>query len=198
VPAETESDLIEAAQAGDRDAMDRLLRGQVDRVHSVCRRIARNEADAMDASQEALIAIARRIDRFEGRSSFSTWVHRVAANACLDELRRRSRRPAPGLPDLKPVIDSDAPFDQRLADRDQLSNALAELPDDFREPLVLRDVAGLDYAEIADVLDIPPGTVRSRIARARGRLATQLSSDVGHTSRSREPDDGLDSSKTTT
>ena len=75
---------------------------------------------------------------------------------------------------------------------------LAELPDDFREPLVLRDVAGLDYAEIADVLDIPPGTVRSRIARARGRLATQLSSDVGHTSRSREPDDGLDSSKTTT
>ena len=90
---------MRAAQEGDRAALDALLRRHHDRIHAVCRRLAGNEADALDATQEALIAIVRGIRRFDGRAAFSTWAYRVATNACLDELRRRKRRPAAGLPD---------------------------------------------------------------------------------------------------
>ena len=88
-----DSDLVAAAQRGDRDALDRLLRRHYDRIHAVCRRIAGSTRDADDAAQEALIRIVRAIDRFDGRASFSTWSYRIATNAALDELRKRSRRP---------------------------------------------------------------------------------------------------------
>ena len=88
-----------AAQGGDRAALDALLRRHHDRLYAVCRRVTGNDTDAADACQEALIAIVRSLDRFDGRSAFSTWAYRVATNACLDELRRRRRRPDPGLPD---------------------------------------------------------------------------------------------------
>jgi RNA polymerase sigma-70 factor (ECF subfamily) len=146
----------------------------------VCRRLAGNEADALDATQDALIAIARGIRRFDGRSAFSTWAYRVATNACLDELRRRKRRPTPGLPDDLGLGDrSDlgaAPSAgiEVLPDRLAIDAALAELPEEFRAPVVLRDLCDLDYAEIADALGIPPGTVRSRIARGRAQLARRL------------------------
>ena len=81
-----------AAQGGDRGALDQLLRRHYDRVHAVCRRITGNDADAADAAQEAMIAIVRNLDRFDGRSSFGTWAYRIATNASLDELRRRKRR----------------------------------------------------------------------------------------------------------
>jgi RNA polymerase sigma-70 factor, ECF subfamily len=137
--------------------------------------MAGNDADAADATQEALLAIVRGLPRFDGRSSFRTWSYRVAVNACLDELRRRKRRPTTGLPDLerfdRPTYGG-GPDD--VADRLELDVALAALPDDFRAAVVLRDVADLDYAEIAEVLQIPPGTVRSRIARGRMALARTL------------------------
>ena len=170
---------MRAAQDGDRAALDALLRRHHDRIHAVCRRLAGNEADALDATQEALIAIARGIRRFDGRAAFSTWAYRVATNASLDELRRRRRRPVPGLPD---DLD-DAPSGSRgtpqarsagiegLGDRMAIDDALAQLPMEFRAPVVLRDLCDLDYAEIAEVLDLPPGTVRSRIARGRAQLA---------------------------
>ena len=91
--------LVAAAQAGDRGALDTLLRRHHDRLYALCRRVTGNDADGADACQEALIAIVRGLDRFDGRSAFSTWAYRVATNACLDELRRRRRRPEPGLPD---------------------------------------------------------------------------------------------------
>jgi RNA polymerase sigma-70 factor (ECF subfamily) len=154
----------------------------------VCRRLAGNHADALDATQEALITIARRIDRFDGRSTFGTWAYRVATNACLDELRRRARRPEPV--DLEgPRLSGSrwlggtaaggeqaVPWDHAamLADRFLLDAALARLPEDFRVAVVLRDVLTLDYAEIAETLDVPIGTVRSRIARGRALLAKQL------------------------
>src|SRR5690606_10289094 len=100
IAAETDDQaLVAAAQGGDRQALDALLRRHHDRIHAVCRRLAGNDADGLDATQEALIAIARGIRRFDGRAAFSTWAYRVATNACLDELRRRGRRPTPGLPD---------------------------------------------------------------------------------------------------
>ncbi len=143
----------------------------------MCRRLAGNEADALDATQEALIAIARGIRRFDGRAAFTTWAYRVATNACLDELRRRRRRPAPGLPDdlgQGEVATTAALAIDVVADRLAIDAALQELPEDFRAAVVLRDLCDLDYAEIAEVLAIPPGTVRSRIARGRAQLARRL------------------------
>ncbi len=169
---------MRAAQGGDRAALDALLRRHHDRIVSVCRRLAGNEADALDAAQEALIAIARGIGRFDGRARFSTWAYRVTTNACLDELRRRRRRPLPGLPDehlapgSSPAIGS-AGIDG-LPDRMAIDTALAQLPEEFRAAVVLRDLCDLDYAEISEALDIPPGTVRSRIARGRAQLARLL------------------------
>ena len=170
---------MHAAQQGDRDALDALLRRHHDKVHAVCRRLARNEADALDATQEALLAIVRGIPRFDGRAAFSTWAYRVATNACLDELRRRKRRPTPHGPDDLALSEGGRPSAgiDVLPDRLAIDDALAELPDEFRAPVVLRDLCDLDYADIADILQIPPGTVRSRIARGRAQLARRLRPD---------------------
>lgn len=169
---------MRAAQDGDRDALDALLRRHHERIHAVCRRLAGNEADALDATQEALIAIARGIRRFDGRATFSTWAYRVATNACLDELRRRRRRPAPGLPDdldgSAAVVARPSTGIEGLPDRMAIDEALARMSEEFRLPVVLRDLCDLDYSEIAERLAIPPGTVRSRIARGRAQLATLL------------------------
>lgn len=173
----TDAELITAAMAGDRAAMDALLRSHHDRVYTVCRRITGNDADAADAAQEALIAIVRGLGRFDGRSAFSTWVYRIATNASLDELRRRKRRPLVVVDD--PVTHEMPDHDggdriDGLGDRMAIDAALRLVPEDFRVPLVMRDVCDLDYAEIAETLDIPIGTVKSRIARGRGALAQIL------------------------
>ena len=94
-----EREQIRAAQAGDRAALEALLRAHQPQIHAVCRRITGNDADALDATQEALIAVVRGLPRFDGRSRVSTWVYRIATNASLDELRRRGRRPVSGLPE---------------------------------------------------------------------------------------------------
>lgn len=170
--------LVEQAQAGDRAALDALLRRHHDRVLSICRRITGNEADALDATQDALIAIVRGLTRFDGRAAFGTWAYRVATNACLDELRRRGRRPRVGLPegpDGTPIeIATPATGIEGLGDRMAVDAALAELPEDYRVAVVLRDLCDLEYADIAEALSIPPGTVRSRIARGRSMLADRL------------------------
>jgi len=145
-------------------------------IHSICRRIAGNDADALDATQESLIAIVKGLHRFDGRARFSTWAYRVATNACLDELRRRGRRATPGLTETHAgdsFVSASQPRDpaDTVSAKVDIDAALAELPEDFRVAVILRDLVGLDYAEIAEVLDIAPGTVRSRIARGRGRIA---------------------------
>lgn len=163
--------------AGDEQALDRLLRAHYERLHALCRRLTGNEADADDATQEALIAIARGLaaGRFDGRSRFSTWAYRVATNACFDELRRRRRRPEPTPDTVVETADGRAvsPADAATA-RVDVDAALSRLTPDFRAAVVLRDLCQLDYAEIAEVLGIPPGTVRSRIARGRAALAPLL------------------------
>ena len=175
--------LVAAAQAGDRSALDALLRIHYDRAFAVCRQILGNPADAADATQNALISVVRGLDRFDGKAAFGTWVYRIATNAALDEMRRRARRPQ--LLDDRGGHDEDSPSgrlgdDRRsdsygaIEDRMLLQPALESLPEDYRVAVVLRDVADLDYAEIAEVLDIPPGTVRSRIARGRAALAQLL------------------------
>ena len=132
--------------------------------------------DADDACQEALIKIVRNLPRFDGRSAFGTWAYRIAMNASLDELRKRQRRPAlhaVGEDDRPEAVDPTADrYAESFPDRLVLDDALDSLPDDLRIAVVLRDVADFDYAEIADALDIPVGTVKSRISRGRAALAS--------------------------
>jgi RNA polymerase sigma-70 factor (ECF subfamily) len=155
--------------------MEALLRNHYDRLYAVCRRLTGQDADAADACQEALMAIVRGLPRFDARSSFGTWAYRIATNAALDELRRRRRRPEPGLPEgggrqeMVGAATADA-----AVDRLDVDAALASLSPEFRAPVVLRDLCGLSYEEIGEVLEIPPGTVRSRIARARAALVPLL------------------------
>jgi RNA polymerase sigma-70 factor (ECF subfamily) len=133
-----------------------------------------NDADGADATQEALLAIVRGLPRYDGRAAFGTWAYRVATNACLDELRRRTRRTEPGLEHQPEPASDHYPGDEAAASVD-VDAALATLGPDFRAAVVLRDLCALDYAEIAEVLGVPVGTVRSRIARGRAAVAAHLS-----------------------
>lgn len=186
--ATSDDQLVAAARQGDRAAMDALLRRHYDRVHAVCRRIAGSSRDADDAAQEAMIRVVRNLDRFDGRAAFTTWIYRIATNAALDELRRRQRRPQLRIvtADSDDRADREEPADElahrtveAVADRLAIDDALKHLPEEFRAPVVLRDVAGLDYAQIAQVLDVPVGTVKSRIARGRKGLLEQLGNRDG-------------------
>ena len=165
--------LVKRAQRGDRNAVDALLRENYDVVRAVCHRIIINSSDADDATQNALIAIVRALPSFDGRSKFSTWVYRIATNAALDELRRIRRRDVPN-DDTKfeniSVSDATNAVDAQM----DVSSALAQVPEEFRVVLVLRHIADLDYEEIAAVLDIPVGTVRSRLSRGRAQLTEIL------------------------
>jgi RNA polymerase sigma-70 factor (ECF subfamily) len=171
---ERESDdaLVRRARAGDHRALETLLDRHADRVHAVCRRVLGNREDALDATQEALIAVARGIRRFDGRSAFTTWLYRVATNAALDEGRRAARRPRPV--EAPPEHVGDTSPEDAVGTRIDIDAALAAVPEEFRVAVVLRDLCDLDYAEIAAVLEVPPGTVRSRIARGRAALADAL------------------------
>jgi RNA polymerase sigma-70 factor (ECF subfamily) len=171
---EDDGALVTRAVDGDRRALELLLDRHADRILAVCRRIVAHPEDALDATQEAMIAIARGIDRFDGRAAFSTWCYRVATNAALDELRRRRRRPVPADPDGPQPVAPGPAIEDRVGARLDVDAALRTLPDDFRVAVVLRDLCDLDYAEIAEVLDVPPGTVRSRISRGRALLVEQL------------------------
>ena len=180
--------LVAAARDGDRDALDALLRRHYPRLRALCLRLTGDQSDADDACQEALVALARGLGRFDGRSAFATWAYRVTTNTCLDELRRRRRRPRPGLPDDDALsetaergTDAGRPpptvpdTGDRVAARVDLDAAIAGLAPDFRVAVVLRDLCELSYREIADVLDVPVGTVRSRIARGRAALLPVVS-----------------------
>ena len=171
---DSDETLVERASAGDRRALELLLDRHADRVHAICRRIVGDPEDTLDATQEALIAVARGITRFDGRAAFTTWLHRIATNAALDELRRRKRRvlttsPRDDLPDA-----GASTVEQRVAAKLDIDAALTQVPEDFRVAVVLRDLCDLDYPEIAEVLGVPAGTVKSRISRGRQALAGLL------------------------
>lgn len=175
----SDADLVAAARRGSRADLEALLRRHQPRVYALCRRLAANAHDADDACQQALIGIVRGLDSFDGRSAFSTWAYRVTTNSCLDELRRLRRRPEPtpagemtgfGIG----VGGAGEAVDEGVARRLDVDAALATLPMEFRSAVVLRDLCALSYQEIADTLDIAPGTVRSRIARGRAALGRVL------------------------
>lgn len=172
----TDEELAARAGAGDRDAMDLLLRRNFDRIHAICRRITCHPEDAKDATQEALISIHRNVASFDGRSTFRTWLYRVATNAALMEVRRRNRRPALLIEGGDRVAGDTAvePAVRWVDERLDIDAALARLGPELRAAVVLRDLCDLDYPTIAVVLDLPDGTVRSRIHRGRRALGALL------------------------
>jgi RNA polymerase sigma-70 factor, ECF subfamily len=164
--------LLRAHLAGDRNAFNELVRRHRDRLWAVALRTLGDREEAADALQDALLSAYRSADRFRGDAAVTTWLHRIVINACLDRVRRRQARPTVPLPDSEhaavavPPVDSDMAIDVRTA--------LASLPADQRAALVLVDIQGYPVAEVAQMLDVAEGTVKSRCARGRARLATLL------------------------
>ncbi len=166
--------LARAAVAGDARALDALLARHYDRVHLICRRVLRDPQDAADARQEAMLSISRNIRSFEGRNDFGAWVYRIATNAAID-LHRRAYRREETTDRLSQIVNPSSGTSTVVRTRLDVDAALAELPDEYREAVVLREIGDLEYADIATILEIPVGTVRSRIARGREMLAQILS-----------------------
>lgn len=176
------ADLLARARSGDRTSVDQLLRLHYDAVYAVCHRMVLSPESADDAVQNALIAIVRGLATFDGRSSLSTWVYRIATNAAIDEIRRIRRNPKSADPTVlaateaaDPQTDRTADVADRLDQSSAVAGALSRVPHEFRVALVLRYVADLDYAEISEILGIPIGTVRSRLSRGKTALAELLS-----------------------
>ena len=177
----SDSQLLQRAQQGDRAALSTVLGEQYQRVFAVCLRMMGSRTAAEDQTQEALLRIARGISSFEGKSTFSTWCHRVATTTCLDELRWQRRRPTTTTltnsdgSDIELVDDVDITAGIEWSDvRADIREALHAVPVEFTRAVVLRDVLELGYQEIADLTGVATGTVKSRISRGRALLAEQL------------------------
>ncbi len=177
----SDTQLLQRAQQGDRDALGKILRAQYQRVFAVCLRMMRSRTAAEDQTQEALMRIARGLSTFEGKSAFGTWCHRVATTTCLDELRKQRRRPTTTTltntdgNGIEPVDDVDITAGIKWSDvRADIREALDAIPVEFARAVVLRDVLELEYQEIADLTGVATGTVKSRISRGRALLARQL------------------------
>ena len=177
----SDSRLLQRAQQGDRAALSTVLGEQYQRVFAVCLRMMGSRTAAEDQTQEALLRIARGLSSFEGKSTFGTWCHWVAATTCLDELRRQRRRPTATTltntdgTDVEPVDDVDITTGIEWSDvRADIRKALDAVPVEFARAVVLRDVLELEYQEIADLTGVATGTVKSRISRGRALLAEQL------------------------
>jgi len=179
---------VQLAAAGERDAFDELVRRHQTRTYNFVRAMVGDAADAEDLTQEIFIRAYRAIGRFRGDSAFRTWLFRIATNAARTHLGRRGRwralwpRPAGG--DDEAAAGRDDPpsgenLESDIVRRDAIDRALATLSPELRAAVTLRDVEGLEYREIARALDIPIGTVESRIFRARQRLRPLLGSLVG-------------------
>ena len=182
----TEQELVARARRGDESAFEALVTENEKRIYNLCRRLTGNQEDAAELTQEAFLNAWRGLGRFQGESSFSTWLYRLATNACIDFLRKEKRRQSlsmtVSLDDEEEARQVELP-DERYApegalERAEARRAVAEglerLTLEHRQVLVMREIHGLSYAEIGQVLDLDLGTVKSRIARARGALRKVL------------------------
>jgi RNA polymerase sigma-70 factor, ECF subfamily len=171
--AREDLELARAAAAGDAGALDRLLARHHDRIHLICRKILRDPQDAADARQEAMILITRHIGSFEGRNDFGAWVYRIATNASID-LHRRAYRREEAADHLSQIVSPSSGTSTIIRTRLDVDRALEQLPVEYREAVVMRAIGDLEYSDIAEILDVPIGTVRSRIARGREMLVQLL------------------------
>ncbi|HEX9776069.1 MAG TPA: sigma-70 family RNA polymerase sigma factor [Actinomycetota bacterium] len=169
--------LVERYVAGDRSAFDAIVARHDRRVYAVALRMTGRREDALDVTQDVFVTAMRSLRTFRGDAQLTTWLHRVTVNACLDQARRAKRRRGIPLevlgeqPASGPGPDERAESASRAA---EVRRALARLTTDHRAVLVLHDLQDLDYAEVARILEVPVGTVKSRIHRARVELAGLL------------------------
>ena len=177
-----ESRLIQRASGGDAEAFNSLMGMHERRMYAVALRMCGNPEDAQDCLQEAMLRIYRAISGFKAQSSFSTWIYRITMNTCLDELRKRKSRPSTSLDGLveegwSPTDSGDSPERHavRREMRGKLRALIQELPEDMRAAVVLRDIQGYAYDEIADILGANVGTIKSRISRGREKLREKIS-----------------------
>jgi RNA polymerase sigma-70 factor, ECF subfamily len=168
-----DSELVRGFQGGDDQAFGTLMARHERRVYNLAYRMLGNSEDARDATQDAFLSCFRNLSRFRGESAFATWLHRIAVNACYDSLRRR--RDITSLDD-RPV--EPAPFpdhaDQTTSAID-IQRALSSIPPDFRVVVVMHEVQDMPLEDIASILDVPVGTVKSRLHRGRVALGRVLS-----------------------
>ena len=180
-----ETALVQQAQRGDEHAFEQLVVAHQKRVYNYCLRMTGNPEDALDLSQEAFLRAYRALNSFKRESSFSTWLYRLTANCCIDFLRRERRRKVVSLSQMdrdgeQVLLEIPDPDEgpEASAERSELrtaiSRALRRLSSDHRGILILREMNGLSYGEIALVLGISEGTVKSRISRARTELCKYL------------------------
>lgn len=182
-PRPDEADLLSRASQGDLSAFNGLVEHYQTAIYNLCLRLLTNPQAAEDTTQDAFIAAYRRLDTFRG-GNFRAWLFRIATNTCYDELRWRKSRPSvsldePSGPGERALDFADrAPSPDERAEQSELKraieSALSQLPDEQRLAIVLCDVQGMDYAEIAVVMQCSLGTVKSRIARGRSRMRAIL------------------------
>ena len=169
-----EKDLIKLAINGNVTAFEELIRQQERIAYNLAYRMLGNEQDAFDATQEAFLRAYLNISKFKGESAFSTWIYRIVHNACLDEIRKRKNAPitAGDEESAEIYVEASTPDDE-LSRKDtqlQIIDALSALAPQWREIVILRDVQGFSYNEIAEILQCSIGTVKSRVNRARIKL----------------------------
>jgi RNA polymerase sigma-70 factor (ECF subfamily) len=182
-----ERQLVARLRVGDGASYEQLVRTYGGRLLAVARRLVRNEEDARDCVQEAFLQAFRNIEKFEQRASLGSWLHRIVTNAALMKLRARARRPEASIEDLLPQFDADgqraAPeaelavsleLLERREVREAVRRSIDQLPDGYRNVLLIRDIEGYDTAETAALLGLTPGAVKTRLHRARTALKSLL------------------------
>jgi RNA polymerase sigma-70 factor (ECF subfamily) len=191
---ERDEDLIRRYLGGDARAFEILVERHERRVYNLALRMTGREEDARDATQDAFLSALRKLKGFRGEAAFSTWLHRVTVNACYDLLRKRQRAPL-----LHERADDQGPRPPEPASPDHADSvdlsldvrqALSLVPPDFRAALLLCDVHDLPYEEVASILGVPVGTVKSRLHRGRAALGRALGAPTRERRAPTEPSDG--------
>lgn len=184
---DNEAELVKRAQNGDVAAFEVLIEDYQKRIFSIAYRMIQHQEDAADLTQEVIVKIFKNLDKFKGDSKFSTWVYRIATNTCLDEIKKARRRTVYSLDkeietedgSIAAELPDTAPTPEEAAEKNDIKKALYDaiqrLGKEHQTVIVLRDLQGLSYEEIAQILHCSVGTVKSRISRAREKLKKLLS-----------------------
>jgi len=168
-------ELIDRYLRGDIEAFNELMEAHEDRVFAICLRMLRDRESALDATQDTFLTVFRKVDRYKATAAFSTWLYRVTVNTCYDHLRKQKRKRADRLPETHDIADPSSQDEFEAVDvRPQIEEALAELSPEFRAAVVLVDLQGMSIEQASDTLEVPTGTIKSRLFRARKQLSASL------------------------